>query len=318
MTLKRPLSPGDVPHAMGELKQKSAKTFPYVTPQFPVVFRLEDLNIDAVECIVKHLSLSDIHNFRLAGMGASSKTIHSSLYREVRFRVAELQIIWQVMTYVDIRCSLWTYARSYDSYKDPCQCAVIPTSGIFDPTTLPLPSTVSASEGIYMSSVNGAVCKALANNMPQLRTLSVAYPRSPQSEFKWHQLDTLPDELGLCQNLQALDISGHLFVDFPEAVLCLSKLTRLSLSRNTELAFLPEDIGLRLPLLASIELEDTGLDRLPRSLLHCLERNMRDEIVNDHVRLAGTPLTMAYLHTAVNAREFPTLRALITKRRSPL
>jgi len=85
-------------------------------------------------------------------------------------------------------------------------------------------------------------------------------------------LSSLPEEIVQLKKLRVLDLMTNDFVEFPKVVLKLTDLGFLSLSFNTQLTSLPEDLGTRLPRLVGFGAFNCSLQELPDSLLRLLHK----------------------------------------------
>lgn len=291
----------------------------------PPALTWDTLPIDALDPILDHLCLSSIHDLRLAGVGATSIPTHIHLHRVTRARIRELHLIWRSMSLDDLN-PVFEHFFPSDLHSPSGHAIVRPllrtvvrgeTHARLDTTAHspypwpPPPTFMSQLPLLALSTIDRPVARAISRNMPELRALFLRYPQRPQSSFPWPRLSLLPIHLVSCRELCLLDISGHAFHLFPPVILQMSKLEVLILSRNSFLKHLPDDIGLRLPMLKILMAKQCALSTLPRSLLIRLEKSCHVYKDTAGLNVADCNFPNGYINNVVSQAEFPELRSQI-------
>lgn len=209
----------------------------------------DDLCFELQDMILDRLSIGDLENVRLAGLGATSVAARERLRAHMRRRCQAVRPLWKIW-------SKGTPKYQTKSLRSECR---------------PVEFTSDVSRLCVAPDADGvpdSICE-----MRALRSLDIS--RTHHSAFLGlpPPLTALPLALARCQGLLELRMSHHNFEVIPACVLRLRNLRRFELEYNTQLKALPEDIGIRLPKLTFLNIRGCRkIKALPHSLLERLEQ----------------------------------------------
>lgn len=232
----------------------------------------DDLTFEIQGVILSHLTILDIYNLRLSGLGGVSIASRLHLQTVMRKRIEALRPV-----YYETRVFLMHERTGVKPTEFALRTAV--KIGACEPDML----------------------VAVGRDMIQLTELEVA-------AFDENRLTDLPKELARCQRLSMLTLQFHDLEAIPDVVLQLGNLRNLCLNGNSRLKEIPEDIGERLPLLRTVGLLRTKVSKLPDSLLMTLEKNFPKRGRNRTALLVNRDMFAdGYLERTICPEKYPKL-----------
>lgn len=208
----------------------------------------DDLCYELQDMVLAKLSIADLANVRLSGLGATSIASRERLRSHMRRRCAAVRPLWKI----------WSKGTpKYQTKAERRAC-------------MPVEFTSRISRLCVSPDVGGV--PSSISEMHALRFLDIS--RTHHSAFLGlpPPLTKLPSALGSCLGLLELRMSHHSFERIPDCVLRLRNLRRFELEYNAHLKELPDDIGTRLSKLTFINIRGCRkIKKLPTSLLDRLE-----------------------------------------------
>lgn len=208
----------------------------------------DSLCYELQDMILKHLSIADLANVRIAGLGATSVASRKRLCDMMVRRCRALHPLWKI----------WTKGTpKFPTSGDRANC-------------LPIEFT-SQVQKLVVSPSNSGIPDSICE-MRALRYLDVSRPQNGMFLGLPPPLTTLPASLATCQGLLELRMSHHNFEFIPECVLKLRNLRRFEIESNVNLKCLPDDMGIKLENLTFLNMRECRKVKvLPASLLARLE-----------------------------------------------
>lgn len=245
------------------------------------------------------MSLSDLENLRLSGLGSRDRALHVWLSRYTRERITALWTVWKHLgeeTVLKFREHHWKRLVAEIMDRPGFSCS--------DYDFPPHPTFLCRATCIDLVTLDNVLLRSIAREMPKVVELFV----DGQREAVWRRrftavdsstagllgkplsrrrrrrrrrhyptVENIPDEISLLSGLQCLSLRACALRSLPSSILGLHQLERLDLNGNLNLRKLPEDIGLRLPRLMFVDVGLCALETLPLSLLQRLETNFVEE-----------------------------------------
>lgn len=208
----------------------------------------DSLCFELQDMVLKNLSIADLQNVRLSGLGSGSIAGRQRLRDTMRRRCRDVYPLWK----------MWNKGTSKyqpsDSRYDhkPTDFTSLEQRLVLSPSEEGLPASISEMRALRFLDISRLQSSVLMSSPPPLKTL--------------------PKSLGACQRLLEMRMSHHHFEYIPDCILQLRNLRRLEIEYNVHLKCIPDDIGVRLQNLTFLNIREcVKVNTLPDSLLARLE-----------------------------------------------